>query len=287
MTEHRGPVDPGESQNPPADEASAQVLADVGPGLSCLLPPWWGVLRPDRPLEPQTRRAAQRLLAAVSPDQPVTVAQRTALAEELAAGLHDLDELGYLALLYEAEPLEGVPTGFTAAVVPTLPLEGMRPIDTVLALASLGQWKVTVVEETEDRVVVRLLTVGKIDEERELVLTEALAQAGAPPEQAAVLISLLRAWDLTYVVGDPRAQADAWQGWLTMVCQFQGLSTEDVAAAEDSEIPHDAADGAADRGDTAEPADGTEPIVDLGWAMIALCDQVARSLELEPGSGAE
>lgn len=287
MTEHRGPVDPGESQNPPADEASAQVLADVGPGLSCLLPPWWGVLRPDRPLEPQTRRAAQRLLAAVSPDQPVTVAQRTALAEELAAGLHDLDELGYLALLYEAEPLEGVPTGFTAAVVPTLPLEGMRPIDTVLALASLGQWKVTVVEETEDRVVVRLLTVGKIDEERELVLTEALAQAGAPPEQAAVLISLLRAWDLTYVVGDPRAQADAWQGWLTMVCQFQGLSTEDVAAAEDSEIPDDAADGAADRGDTAEPADGTEPIVDLGWAMIALCDQVARSLELEPGSGAE
>lgn len=287
MTEHRGPVDPGESQNPPADEASAQVLADVGPGLSCLLPPWWGVLRPDRPLEPQTRRAAQRLLAAVSPDQPVTVAQRTALTEELAAGLHDLDELGYLALLYEAEPLEGVPTGFTAAVVPTLPLEGMRPIDTVLALASLGQWKVTVVEETEDRVVVRLLTVGKIDEERELVLTEALAQAGAPPEQAAVLISLLRAWDLTYVVGDPRAQADAWQGWLTMVCQFQGLSTEDVAAAEDSEIPDDAADGAADRGDTAEPADGTEPIVDLGWAMIALCDQVARSLELEPGSGAE
>lgn len=299
MTEHRGPVDPGGSQNPPTDEASAQVLADVGPGLSCLLPPWWGVLRPDRPLEPQTRRAAQRLLAAVSPDQPVTVAQRTALAEELAAGLHDLDELGYLTLLYEAEPLEGVPTGFTAAVVPTLPLEGMRPIDTVLALASLGQWKVTVVEETEDRVVVRLLTVGKIDEERELVLTEALAQAGAPPEQAAVLISLLRAWDLTYVVGDPRAQADAWQGWLTMVCQFQGLSTEDVAAAEDSEIPDVAADGAADRGgndepaseadrgDGAEPADGTEPIVDLGWAMIALCDQVARSLELEPGSGAE
>ena len=229
----------------------------------------------------------------------MTVTQRTALAEELAAGLHDLDELGYLTLLYEAEPLEGVPTGFTAAVVPTLPLEGMRPIDTVLALASLGQWKVTVVEETEDRVVVRLLTVGKIDEERELVLTEALAQAGAPPEQAAVLISLLRAWDLTYVVGDPRAQADAWQGWLTMVCQFQGLSTEDVAAAEDSEIPDDAADGAADRGgndepasaadrgDGAEPADGTEPIVDLGWAMIALCDQVARSLELEPGSGAE
>lgn len=288
MTEHRGPVDPGESQNPPADEASAQVLADVGPGLSCLLPPWWGVLRPDRPLEPQTRRAAQRLLAAVSPDQPVTVAQRTALAEELAAGLHDLDELGYLTLLYEAEPLEGVPTGFTAAVVPTLPLEGMRPIDTVLALASLGQWKVTVVEETEDRVAVRLLTVRKIDEERELVLTEALAQAGAPSEQAAVLISLLRAWDLTYVVGDPRAQADAWQGWLTMVCQFQGLSTEDVAAmTEDSEIPDDAADGAADRGDGAEPADGTEPIVDLGWAMIALCDQVARSLELEPGSGAE
>ena len=287
MTEHRGPVEPGGSQDPPADEASAQALTDVGPGLSCLLPPWWGVLRPDRPLEPQTRRAAQRLLAAVSPDQPVTVAQRTALAEELAAGLHDLDELGYLALLYEAEPLEGVPTGFTAAVVPTLPLEGMRPIDTVLALASLGQWKVTVVEETEDRVVVRLLTVGKIDEERELVLTEALAQAGAPPEQAAVLISLLRAWDLTYVVGDPRAQADAWQGWLTMVCQFQGLSTEDVAAAEDSEIPDDAADGAADRGDAAEPADGTEPIVDLGWAMIALCDQVARSLELEPGSGAE
>lgn len=299
MTEHRGPVEPGGSQDPPADEASAQALTDVGPGLSCLLPPWWGVLRPDRPLEPQTRRAAQRLLAAVSPDQPVTVAQRTALAEELAAGLHDLDELGYLALLYEAEPLEGVPTGFTAAVVPTLPLEGMRPIDTVLALASLGQWKVTVVEETEDRVVVRLLTVGKIDEERELVLTEALAQAGAPPEQAAVLISLLRAWDLTYVVGDPRAQADAWQGWLTMVCQFQGLSTEDVAAAEDSEIPDDAADGAADRGgndelaseadrgDGAEPADGTEPIVDLGWAMIALCDQVARSLELEPGSGAE
>ena len=221
MTEHRGPVEPGGSQDPPADEASAQALTDVGPGLSCLLPPWWGVLRPDRPLEPQTRRAAQRLLAAVSPDQPVTVAQRTALAEELAAGLHDLDELGYLALLYEAEPLEGVPTGFTAAVVPTLPLEGMRPIDTVLALASLGQWKVTVVEETEDRVVVRLLTVGKIDEERELVLTEALAQAGAPPEQAAVLISLLRAWDLTYVVGDPRAQADAWQGWLTMVCQFR------------------------------------------------------------------
>lgn len=287
MTEHRGPVDPGESQNPSVDKASAQVLADVGPGLSCLLPPWWGVLRPDRPLEPQTRRAAQRLLAAVSPDQPVTVAQRTALAEELAAGLRDLDELGYLTLLYEAEPLEGVPTGFTAAVVPTLPLEGMRPIDTVLALASLGQWKVTVVEETEDRVVVRLLTVGKIDEERELVLTEALAQAGAPPEQAAVLISLLRAWDLTYVVGDPRAQADAWQGWLTMVCQFQGLSTEDVAAAEDSEIPDVAADGAADRGDAAEPADGTEPIVDLGWAMIALCDQVARSLELEPGSGAE
>ena len=329
MTEHRGPVEPGGSQDPPADEASAQVLTDVGPGLSCLLPPWWGVLRPDRPLEPQTRRAAQRLLAAVSPDQPVTVAQRTALAEELAAGLHDLDELGYLALLYEAEPLEGVPTGFTAAVVPTLPLEGMRPIDTVLALASLGQWKVTVVEETEDRVVVRLLTVGKIDEERELVLTEALAQAGAPPEQAAVLISLLRAWDLTYVVGDPRAQADAWQGWLTMVCQFQGLSTEDVAAAEDSEIPDVAADGAADRGDAAEPAaraerseeigsaarnsrggngepvnkadrgdgvepadgtepaDGAEPIVDLGWAMIALCDQVARSLELEPGSGAE
>lgn len=311
MTEHRGPVDPGESQNPSVDKASAQVLADVGPGLSCLLPPWWGVLRPDRPLESQTRRAAQRLLAAVSPDQPVTVAQRTALAEELAAGLHDLDELGYLTLLYEAEPLEGVPTGFTAAVVPTLPLEGMRPIDTVLALASLGQWKVTVVEETEDRVVVRLLTVGKIDEERELVLTEALAQAGAPPEQAAVLISLLRAWDLTYVVGDPRAQADAWQGWLTMVCQFQGLSTEDVAAAEDSEIPDVAADGAADRGgndepaseadrgdgaepasaadrgDAAEPADGTEPIVDLGWAMIALCDQVARSLELEPGSGAE
>ena len=287
MTEHRGPVDPGESQNPSVDKASAQVLADVGPGLSCLLPPWWGVLRPDRPLEPQTRRAAQRLLAAVSPDQPVTVAQRTALAEELAAGLHDLDELGYLALLYEAEPLEGVPTGFTAAVVPTLPLEGMRPIDTVLALASLGQWKVTVVEETEDRVVVRLLTVGKIDEERELVLTEALAQAGAPPEQAAVLISLLRAWDLTYVVGDPRAQADAWQGWLTMVCQFQGLSTEDVAAAEDSEIPDDEPASAADRGDAAEPADGTEPIVDLGWAMIALCDQVARSLELEPGSGAE
>lgn len=311
MTEHRGSFDPGESQNPPTDEASAQVLADVGPGLSCLLPPWWGVLRPDRPLEPQTRRAAQRLLAAVSPDQPVTVAQRTALAEELAAGLHDLDELSYLTLLYEAEPLEGVPTGFTAAVVPTLPLEGMRPIDTVLALASLGQWKVTIVEETEDRVVVRLLTVGKIDEERELVLTEALAQAGAPPEQAAVLISLLRAWDLTYVVGDPRAQADAWQGWLTMVCQFQGLSTEDVAAAEDSEIPDVAADGAADRGgndepaseadrgdgaepaseadrgDGAEPADGTEPIVDLGWAMIALCDQVARSLELEPGSGAE
>ena len=311
MTEHRGPVEPGGSQDPPADEASAQALTDVGPGLSCLLPPWWGVLRPDRPLEPQTRRAAQRLLAAVSPDQPVTVAQRTALAEELAAGLHDLDELGYLALLYEAEPLEGVPTGFTAAVVPTLPLEGMRPIDTVLALASLGQWKVTVVEETEDRVVVRLLTVGKIDEERELVLTEALAQAGAPPEQAAVLISLLRAWDLTYVVGDPRAQADAWQGWLTMVCQFQGLSTEDVAAAEDSEIPDVAADGAADRGDAAEPAsaadrgdaaepasaadrgdaaepaDGAEPIVDLGWAMIALCDQVARSLELEPGSGAE
>mgnify|MGYP000987062509 FL=1 len=329
MTEHRGPVDPGESQNPPTDEASAQVLTDVGPGLSCLLPPWWGVLRPDRPLEPQTRRAAQRLLAAVSPDQPVTVAQRTALAEELAAGLRDLNELGYLTLLYEAEPLEGVPTGFTAAVVPTLPLEGMRPIDTVLALASLGQWKVTVVEETEDRVAVRLLTVGKIDEERELVLTEALAQAGAPPEQAAVLISLLRAWDLTYVVGDPRAQADAWQGWLTMVCQFQGLSTEDVAAAEDSEIPDVAADGAADRGDAAEPAaraerseeigsaarnsrggngepvnkadrgdgvepadgtepaDGAEPIVDLGWAMIALCDQVARSLELEPGSGAE
>ena len=311
MTEHRGPVDPGESQNPSVDKASAQVLADetpeffvqtladVGPGLSCLLPPWWGVLRPDRPLEPQTRRAAQRLLAAVSPDQPVTVAQRTALAEELAAGLRDLDELGYLTLLYEAEPLEGVPTGFTAAVVPTLPLEGMRPIDTVLALASLGQWKVTVVEETEDRVVVRLLTVGKIDEERELVLTEALAQAGAPPEQAAVLISLLRAWDLTYVVGDPRAQADAWQGWLTMVCQFQGLSTEDVAAAEESANPDDAADGVADRGgndepaseadrgDGAEPADGTEPIVDLGWAMIALCDQVARSLELEPGSGAE
>ena len=311
MTEHRGPVDPGESQNPSVDKASAQVLADVGPGLSCLLPPWWGVLRPDRPLEPQTRRAAQRLLVAVSPDQPVTVAQRTALAEELAAGLRDLDELGYLTLLYEAEPLEGVPTGFTAAVVPTLPLEGMRPIDTVLALASLGQWKVTVVEETEDRVVVRLLTVGKIDEERELVLTEALAQAGAPPEQAAVLISLLRAWDLTYVVGDPRAQADAWQGWLTMVCQFQGLSTEDVAAAEESANPDDAADGvadrggndepasaadrggndepasAADRGDGAEPADGTEPIVDLGWAMIALCDQVARSLELEPGSGAE
>lgn len=311
MTEHRGPVEPGGSQDPPADEASAQALTDVGPGLSCLLPPWWGVLRPDRPLEPQTRRAAQRLLAAVSPDQPVTVAQRTALAEELAAGLHDLDELGYLTLLYEAEPLEGVPTGFTAAVVPTLPLEGMRPIDTVLALASLGQWKVTVVEETEDRVAVRLLTVRKIDEERELVLTEALAQAGAPSEQAAVLISLLRAWDLTYVVGDPRAQADAWQGWLTMVCQFQGLSTEDVAAAEDSEIPDVAADGAADRGgndepaseadrgdgaepaseadrgDGAEPADGTEPIVDLGWAMIALCDQVARSLELEPGSGAE
>ena len=287
MTEHRGPVEPGGSQDPPADEASAQALTDVGPGLSCLLPPWWGVLRPDRPLEPQTRRAAQRLLAAVSPDQPVTVAQRTALAEELAAGLRDLNELGYLTLLYEAEPLEGVPTGFTAAVVPTLPLEGMRPIDTVLALASLGQWKVTVVEETEDRVVVRLLTVGKIDEERELVLTEALAQAGAPPEQAAVLISLLRAWDLTYVVGDPRAQADAWQGWLTMVCQFQGLSTEDVAAAEDSEIPDDAADGAADRGDGAEPADGTEPIVDLGWAMIALCDQVARSLELELGSGAD
>ena len=323
MTEHRGPVDPGESQNPPTDEASAQVLTDVGPGLSCLLPPWWGVLRPDRPLETQTRRAAQRLLAAVSPDQPVTVAQRTALAEELAAGLRDLNELGYLTLLYEAEPLEGVPTGFTAAVVPTLPLEGMRPIDTVLALASLGQWKVTVVEETEDRVAVRLLTVGKIDEERELVLTEALAQAGAPPEQAAVLISLLRAWDLTYVVGDPRAQADAWQGWLTMVCQFQGLSTEGVAAAEDSEIPDDAADGAADRGDgaepadgterseeigsaardsrggngepaseadqgdRAEPADGTEPIVDLGWAMIALCDQVARSLELELGSGAD
>ena len=287
MTEHRGPVDPGESQNPSVDKASAQVLADVGPGLSCLLPPWWGVLRPDRPLEPQTRRAAQRLLAAVSPDQPVTVAQRTALAEELAAGLRDLNELGYLTLLYEAEPLEGVPTGFTAAVVPTLPLEGMRPIDTVLALASLGQWKVTVVEETEDRVAVRLLTVGKIDEERELVLTEALAQAGAPPEQAAVLISLLRAWDLTYVVGDPRAQADAWQGWLTMVCQFQGLSTEGVAAAEDSEIPDDAADGAADRGDGAEPADGTEPIVDLGWAMIALCDQVARSLELELGSGAD
>lgn len=288
MTEHRGPVDPGESQNPPTDEASAQVLTDVGPGLSCLLPPWWGVLRPDRPLEPQTRRAAQRLLAAVSPDQPVTVAQRTALAEELAAGLRDLNELGYLTLLYEAEPLEGVPTGFTAAVVPTLPLEGMRPIDTVLALASLGQWKVTVVEETEDRVAVRLLTVGKIDEERELVLTEALAQAGAPSEQAAVLISLLRAWDLTYVVGDPRAQADAWQGWLTMVCQFQGLSTEDVAAmTEDSEIPDDAADGAADRGDGAEPADGTEPIVDLGWAMIALCDQVARSLEFEPGSGAD
>ena len=288
MTEHRGPVEPGGSQDPPADEASAQALTDVGPGLSCLLPPWWGVLRPDRPLEPQTRRAAQRLLAAVSPDQPVTVAQRTALAEELAAGLHDLDELGYLTLLYEAEPLEGVPTGFTAAVVPTLPLEGMRPIDTVLALASLGQWKVTVVEETEDRVAVRLLTVRKIDEERELVLTEALAQAGAPSEQAAVLISLLRAWDLTYVVGDPRAQADAWQGWLTMVCQFQGLSTEDVAAmTEDSEIPDDAADGAADRGDGAEPADGTEPIVDLGWAMIALCDQVARSLELEPGSGAE
>ena len=287
MTEHRGPVEPGGSQDPPADEASAQALTDVGPGLSCLLPPWWGVLRPDRPLEPQTRRAAQRLLAAVSPDQPVTVAQRTALAEELAAGLRDLDELGYLTLLYEAEPLEGVPTGFTAAVVPTLPLEGMRPIDTVLALASFGQWKVTVVEETEDRVAVRLLTVGKIDEERELVLTEALAQAGAPPEQAAVLISLLRAWDLTYVVGDPRAQADAWQGWLTMVCQFQGLSTEGVAAAEDSEIPDDAADGAADRGDGAEPADGTEPIVDLGWAMIALCDQVARSLELELGSGAD
>ena len=321
-----GPRDPAADEAP---EFFAQTLADVGPGLSCLLPPWWGVLRPDRPLEPQTRRAAQRLLAAVSPDQPVTVAQRTALAEELAAGLHDLDELGYLTLLYEAEPLEGVPTGFTAAVVPTLPLEGMRPIDTVLALASLGQWKVTVVEETEDRVVVRLLTVGKIDEERELVLTEALAQAGAPPEQAAVLISLLRAWDLTYVVGDPRAQADAWQGWLTMVCQFQGLSTEDVAAAEDSEIPDVAADGAADRGDAAEPAaraerseeigsaarnsrggngepvnkadrgdgvepadgtepaDGAEPIVDLGWAMIALCDQVARSLELEPGSGAE
>ena len=291
-----GPRDPAADEAP---EFFAQTLADVGPGLSCLLPPWWGVLRPDRPLEPQTRRAAQRLLAAVSPDQPVTVAQRTALAEELAAGLHDLDELGYLTLLYEAEPLEGVPTGFTAAVVPTLPLEGMRPIDTVLALASLGQWKVTVVEETEDRVVVRLLTVGKIDEERELVLTEALAQAGAPPEQAAVLISLLRAWDLTYVVGDPRAQADAWQGWLTMVCQFQGLSTEDVAAAEDSEIPdvaadgaadrggNDEPDGAADRGDGAEPADGTEPIVDLGWAMIALCDQVARSLELEPGSGAE
>lgn len=311
MTEHRGPVDPGGSQdsdslqdpaglhepldsenagsqNPSADEASEQILVDVGPGLNCLLPPWWGVLRPDRPLEPQTRRAAQRLLAAVSPDQPVTVAQRTALAEELAAGLRDLDELGYLTLLYEAEPLEGVPTGFTAAVVPTLPLEGMRPIDTVLALASLGQWKVTVVEETEDRVAVRLLTVGKIDEERELVLTEALAQAGAPPEQAAVLISLLRAWDLTYVVGDPRAQADAWQGWLTMVCQFQGLSTEDVAAmTEDSEIPDDAADGAADQGDGAEPADGTEPIVDLGWAMIALCDQVARSLEFEPGSGAD
>ena len=291
-----GPRDPAADEAP---EFFVQTLADVGPGLSCLLPPWWGVLRPDRPLEPQTRRAAQRLLAAVSPDQPVTVAQRTALAEELAAGLHDLDELGYLTLLYEAEPLEGVPTGFTAAVVPTLPLEGMRPIDTVLALASLGQWKVTVVEETEDRVVVRLLTVGKIDEERELVLTEALAQAGAPPEQAAVLISLLRAWDLTYVVGDPRAQADAWQGWLTMVCQFQGLSTEDVAAAEDSEIPdvaadgaadrggNDEPDGAADRGDGAEPADGTEPIVDLGWAMIALCDQVARSLELEPGSGAE
>ena len=103
-----------------------------------------------------------------------------------------------------------------------------------------------------------------------------------------MLISLLRAWDLTYVVGDPRAQADAWQGWLTMVCQFQGLSTEDVAAmTEDSEIPDDAADGAADQGDGAEPADGTEPIVDLGWAMIALCDQVARSLELEPGSGAD
>lgn len=315
-----GPRDPAADEAP---EFFVQTLADVGPGLSCLLPPWWGVLRPDRPLEPQTRRAAQRLLAAVSPDQPVTVAQRTALAEELAAGLHDLDELGYLTLLYEAEPLEGVPTGFTAAVVPTLPLEGMRPIDTVLALASLGQWKVTVVEETEDRVAVRLLTVGKIDEERELVLTEALAQAGAPPEQAAVLISLLRAWDLTYVVGDPRAQADAWQGWLTMVCQFQGLSTEGVAAAEDSEIPDDAADGAADRGDgaepadgterseeigsaardsrggngepaseadqgdRAEPADGTEPIVDLGWAMIALCDQVARSLEFELGSGAD
>lgn len=201
-----GPRDPAADETP---EFFVQTLADVGPGLSCLLPPWWGVLRPDRPLEPQTRRAAQRLLAAVSPDQPVTVAQRTALAEELAAGLRDLDELGYLTLLYEAEPLEGVPTGFTAAVVPTLPLEGMRPIDTVLALASLGQWKVTVVEETEDRVAVRLLTVGKIDEERELVLTEALAQAGAPPEQAAVLISLLRAWDLTYVVGDPRAQADA------------------------------------------------------------------------------
>ena len=44
---------------------------------------------------------------------------------------------------------------------------------------------------------------------------------------------------------------------------------------------------AADRGDAAEPADGAEPIVDLGWAMIALCDQVARSLELAPGSGAE
>lgn len=330
--ESSGSQDSAGPRDPAADEAPeffAQALTDVGPGLNCLLPPWWGVLRPDRPLEPQTRRAAQRLLAAVSPDQPVTVAQRTVLAEELAAGLRDLDELGYLTLLYEAEPLEGVPTGFTAAVVPTLPLEGMRPIDTVLALASLGQWKVTVVEETEDRVVVRLLTVGKIDEERELVLTEALAQAGAPPEQAAVLISLLRAWDLTYVVGDPRAQADAWQGWLTMVCQFQGLSTEDVAAAEESANPDDTAGGVADRGDAAEPAaraerseeigpaardnrggngepaneadrgdgaepadgtelaDGTEPIVDLGWAMIALCDQVARSLELEPGSGAE
>ncbi|WP_454932042.1 hypothetical protein [Actinomyces oricola] len=180
--------------------------------VACLLPPWWGVLYPERDGPDAVARAASRMIPDVAGVNvaPLRIKIELAMREPIAA----MAGAGVQAWLYEAEPVNDVRMGASIAVLPMPGFAGARPIEAVLALAT--QDSSAHIVSDNDRIVVRFFSSAPLrDELRAVTLPEM-----EDPEGAAKIMrqleDVLKGGEYLYFAGAADSDAD----W---VCCVAGL----------------------------------------------------------------
>ncbi len=212
-------------------------------GISLLLPPWWGIVLAGASMRQDVGLAASRLV----PEAPGTDLRtlRARAATQILGSLQGMVQYGLLAWLYEAEPLADVRTGASLVVLPMPSVEGVRPIDAVLALA-IQEDDVHVAEE-KGRVVVRFSSSETIGQELQDMFLAQLEEAGQDQDDKERMLSVLAAAkgvQALYFAGDPESDQD----WLCVL---------GMVAVPDTEIG-----------------------VELREAVIELFDQIVRSVRI-------